>query len=171
MVPPRWQHPTEWGTDWRTGQPKLRFIALLDGDYEKEAAAWEEKNAQWERGFVHDWSTNGWTPKGAEHDCSFEQWHGARPKAEHYMPVFESGTATHLMMYETTSEGTPISPAFATPEELARWLADNNASAFGGEGASYEAWLNMARGGWAPSAVLTGGHLISGVEALAKLDT
>lgn len=73
-------------------------------------------------------------------------------------------------MWETTSEGSPISPVCESPEALARWLADNNASAFGYTGASYEAWLHMIRGpGWAPSAVSVGGPLVSGVEGLAGL--
>lgn len=46
-------------------------------------------------------------------------------------------------MWETTSEGSPMSPVFATPEGLARWLADTKASAFAGIGASYEDWLGM----------------------------
>lgn len=72
---------------------------------------------------------------------------------------------THLMMYEDTSEGTPISPAFKTPEELARWLADNNASAFGDGTASYEAWLRVCRGGFAPSMVISSAGIQSGVQA------
>ena len=40
---------------------------------------------------------------------------------------------THYQMYETCTEGTPISPVMETPENLARWLADNGASAFGGQ--------------------------------------
>jgi len=35
---------------------------------------------------------------------------------------------TNFQMYETTTYGTPISPEFASPEELACWLADNKAS-------------------------------------------
>lgn len=42
------------------------------------------------------------------------------------------------MIYETCSEGSPISPAFETPEELARWLTDNS---FGSMTATYEQWL------------------------------
>lgn len=53
-----------------------------------------------------------------------------------------------------------------TPEELARWLADTNASAFGNDGASYEAWLRVCRGGFAPSMVIENGRIQSGVEAL-----
>jgi len=75
---------------------------------------------------------------------------------------------THLVMYETCSEGTPISPAFATPEELAQWLFDNEASAFGSRKGTYEGWLRVAKGGYAPSAVLTDKKgLQSGVDALS----
>ena len=48
-------------------------------------------------------------------------------------------------MYEDTSEGTPISPAFETPEELATWLAENKASSFADFTASYDAWLNIIK--------------------------
>lgn len=87
------------------------------------------------------------------------------PKPEDHMPVFETGTATHYMMYETCTEGTPISPAFATPEELAHWLADNNASAFGYQGAPYEAWLRTIHNGFAVSCVINSNGVQSGVEA------
>ena len=83
------------------------------------------------------------------------------------MPRWTDAERTHLMMYEDTSEGTPISPAFETPEELARWLVDNKASAFGGDTASYEGWLRVAQGGFACSAVYSPATgLVSGVDAL-----
>jgi len=85
---------------------------------------------------------------------------------DNYMPDWNDEEATHLMMNETTSEGTPISPAFETPEALAIWLVDNNASAFGGCGASYDGWLLVANGCYAPSCVFTGGAVVSGVDAL-----
>lgn len=91
-----------------------------------------------------------------------------RPDPADYMPVFPEGTATGWCMYETTSEGTPISPVFETPEDLARWLADNGASAFGSSTATYEQWLSMARAGWAPSAVVSGNVLQSGVGFVAS---
>ncbi len=83
------------------------------------------------------------------------------------MPAWLPEQRTHFMMYETTSEGTPISPAFAKPEELARWLADNGASALENMKASYEDWLRVARGGFAPSAVMGASGMRSGVEAMA----
>jgi len=57
------------------------------------------------------------------------------------MPEFPEGAATHYMMYEDCTEGTPISPAFSTPDELARWLTDTRASAFGYMTQSYDAWM------------------------------
>lgn len=72
-----------------------------------------------------------------------------------------------FQMWETTSEGSPISPVFETPEELARWRADTGASAFGRSQATYEQWLVTCRGEWAPSAVMIDGKLMSGVEASA----
>lgn len=67
--------------------------------------------------------------------------------------------------WETTSEGSPISPPCASPEALARWLTDNNASAFGGLGATYEQWLAFCGQGWAVSAIAQGGTIQSGVAA------
>lgn len=60
------------------------------------------------------------------------------------MPAWGGG-ADGYRMYETT-DGTPVSPAFATPEALARWLAETGASAFGALAAGLETWLPVARG-------------------------
>lgn len=90
-------------------------------------------------------------------------YYGCAPDINDYMPDWPDEERTHLMMYESTSEGTPLSPAFATPEELARWLADNNASAFGSMTATYEQWLSTCRQGWAISAVMVDGVMTSGV--------
>jgi hypothetical protein len=72
-------------------------------------------------------------------------------------------------MWETTSEGSPMSPVFATPEELATWLADTGGSTFGSMTADYATWLKMINAGWAPSAVMSSDTgLASGVEAVAS---
>ncbi len=94
---------------------------------------------------------------------SYTEWNGRRPSPDEYMPVFPEGTATMLMMYEDTSEGTPISPAFETPEELAHWLADTGASAFGGMTATYEQWLATCKAGRSAGMVMQGGKMMSGV--------
>lgn len=73
-------------------------------------------------------------------------------------------------MWQTVSEGSPISPVFKTPEELAQWLADTGASSFGRNTATYEQWFAMIKQGWAPSAVSTPETgIISGVVAVMEL--
>lgn len=91
------------------------------------------------------------------------------PDKNDYMPDWTDDEKTHLMMYETTSEGTPISPAFETPEELANWLSENGASSFGRSTATYDQWLRVCRGGYAPSMVLSSAGIQSGVEAMGDL--
>ena len=55
-------------------------------------------------------------------------------------------------IWETVSEGSPISPVFATPEELARHMAGRPWGA--DKGSSYDAWMRFINGpGWAPSMV------------------
>ena len=87
-----------------------------------------------------------------------------------YMPDWSKEECTHYQMYETCSEGTPISPVMETPEELAQWLVDNDASAFGYMTASYEGWLNVCRGNSSVGMVVTqAGHYVSGVDAVVLL--
>jgi hypothetical protein len=155
-VPPNWEHPR---------RENGSFIGLSDWDFDKMFAEYEKGRKEWEAGNFPAWASE------EDKKLSYEDWEGGPPNKEHYMPKFEPGTATHLMMYETTSEGTPISPAFKTPEELAQWLVDNNASAFADQTASYDAWLRTIKSGWAPSAIFIPGQgLISGVEAHKDID-
>lgn len=154
MVPPRWQHPYEWVKGRGTGNPDIRLRPLIAG-FAEDAAKWDEEQAAW------------LSSESATGEVSFESHYGERPRAEDYMPAFAPGTATHFMMYEDVSEGSPISPAFATPEELARWLADNNAGALAGACATYEEWLRVCRGGYAPTMVVSDGALTSGVAGLS----
>lgn len=88
------------------------------------------------------------------HRAEYEAWERSEPP-----------TGDGWQMWETTSEGSPISPVMRSPEELAAWLTEHEASAFGSMGASYESWLAMIREGWAPSMVLSSAGLQSGVDA------
>ncbi len=70
------------------------------------------------------------------------------PSEDGYMPTWSSKEATHLMMYETTSEGTPISPVFATAEELAHWLANNKVAVYASTTATVNEWLQVIMDGF-----------------------
>ena len=142
-----WQHPRNLGT-YSNGAP--RYEPLHEG-YAEAAAD-----------FLQRASTEGL--QGAL------DYYGSAPNKDEYMPEWPEAEKTHLMMYETCSEGTPISPAFATAEELARWLADNKASAFGDMTATYEQWLAMCRVGHSVgSGVAIGGVMMSGVAAVSEI--
>lgn len=157
-VPEDWQHPRD---------KKGNYIPLMGGSYAKRAAEWDEEYAQWEKGFRKSYGDGPkWVPKeGDEIGMHFSEWSGDRPSPTDFMPDWPEEQRTHLMMYEDTSEGTPLSPAFKTPEELARWLADNKASSFGGSTATYEQWLATCRDGFAVGLVYDNQRgLRSGVE-------
>jgi hypothetical protein len=76
---------------------------------------------------------------------SVEVYPGQRAEAEAWEPS-DPPTGDGWQMWQTTSEGSPMSPVFATPEELARWLAVTGASMFGSTTASYEQWLKIVKG-------------------------
>ena len=156
-VPADWQHPMN-----GNGQ----HAPLFDG-YNAAVREWDEGAAKWAQGLGSDYN-GGWEPLSeSARGMTYAEWSGGRPKQSDYMPDWPESERTHFMMYESTTEGTPISPAFATPEELARWLADTNASAFADQGASYEGWLRVCKGGYALSAIGGPGiGLTSGVEGL-----
>ena len=143
MVPENWQHPKD-----HLG----RYIPLFgrsESDFKQAVADWDEGAEKWAQGLRSD-PLGAWIPlTGEEIGKPYSWWDGLRPDPADYMPFWAESERTHLMMYEDTTEGTPISPAFSTPEALARWLADNNASMFARMGASYEDWLRICEG--APS--------------------
>lgn len=102
-------------------------------------------------------------------DCP-DDYFNRRPELSNYMPKWPEDVAVGYQIYENTTEGTPISPVMASPEELARWLVDNKASTFADQTGTYEGWLQVAKGDWAPSMVITDGVMQSGVEALKRKD-
>lgn len=153
MVPADWQHPKHEGTD--------RYIALFEGaDLADRQSDWDAEAAKWAAGEFPDYADE------ADRKRSYAEWAGERPDPADYMPVWADAERTHCMMYEDTSEGTPISPAFATPEELAHWLADNGASSFGRDTATYEQWLYICKGGWVPSMIADANGVRSGIAAI-----
>ena len=151
MVPKSWGHPI---------REDGSFIALHESNFDQCAADWDKESAEWASGNYPDYADE------ESKKLTYSEWNGGRPEEEDYMPSWSANVANHYMMYETTSEGTPISPAFDTPENLATWLCNSGASSFGSRTASYEGWLRVAKGGFACSAVIAGGELKSGVEAL-----
>lgn len=75
---------------------------------------------------------------------SLERWPGQREEAEAWECI-EPPTGDGWQMWENTSEGSPSSPVFATPEDLAEWCAVHT-TAFGREKAGKAEWLSIITG-------------------------
>lgn len=155
-VPADWEHPKveKYGEE--------RHQPMYDSSFKEAASEWLEDFDRIRSGDLTD----------LEKECypnGLFDWlkDYSPPDPAYYMPDWPDEQRTHYQMYEDTSEGTPISPVMETPEALARWLADNGASSFGSSTATYEQWLYICKGGWAPSMVIAGGVMKSGVEAMA----
>ena len=67
-----------------------------------------------------------------------------RAEADAWEPI-EPPTGEGWQMWETTSEGSPSSPVFATAEELAEWCVDG-ATVFGRHRAGRDEWLRIITG-------------------------
>ncbi len=152
-VPSNWQHPKN---DSDSHQP------MYDESFREAAISWKAEFLEWEAGKQFDY----FKPEKHPDDFQFWEWGGGPPDRGCYRPDWSEGLRTHYQMYETTTEGTPISPVMESPETLAQWLVDNNASASASQTATYKAWLAVCYGGYAPSAVGVAGKLMSGVEGM-----
>lgn len=152
----------------------------LDNGYIPTAKEVNEWNAQ--RGSIGHDSINHWICANtrakrlgiAETKCKFCNGAGELWPEEKYAELSENfegidpPSGDGYQLWCTTTEGTPMSPVFPTPEGLAEWLADTGASSFGRQTATYEQWLKFIKGpGWAPSAIGSKLGLKSGVEVLA----
>ncbi len=112
--------------------------------------------------------------EGEPHECDRCKGHGEIWPNEAAKWLFEAFVKIDppegdgWQVWETTSEGSPITPALASAEELARWCVENGASVFGGQTADYSTWLAfISEGGSAPSMVSGPGGVMSGVEFVA----
>jgi hypothetical protein len=142
-VPADWQHPTEWkpGKYWPAIAPyaEREFVPLHDFD--------EYTTGEYREGSIVDWmEEEGFTREEAEarHDSDVVDY-GDRPR-------------THVQLYETVSEGTPVSPVFATRDELAAWLTE----VFEMDPATASRFVNA---GYAPSFIVSSSGMQSGMEA------
>ncbi len=74
-------------------------------------------------------------------------------------------------LWSTTTEGTPMTPVFDTPEGLAHYCATEKVSSLGDTTENYETWLKFINGsGWAVSAIMKDGHMESGVAAAIQTE-
>jgi hypothetical protein len=103
MVPPNWEHPKG---ELRNG--KIDYLPMYDKDPESKIEEWIAGYRAWEKeehNGLEYWEYAG----GLDLEC-------CRPKF--------TEEPTWYQVYETVSEGTPITPPFATKEELINYLVE-----------------------------------------------
>lgn len=142
-VPPNWEHPQKDNGDY---QP------LFERNYDDEKKEWLEGLAAWEAKTHPDYRP----------DSDWWEWHGNPPDREYCIP-YKAEDATWYQMYETVSEGTPLTPPFATKEELVDYLVKN------GDFWAMTPWSRekaeaFVDEGYAPSMIVDNGQIIMGED-------
>lgn len=144
-VPANWEHPK---TERYFGQ-ESSYQPMYDQTFESASQEWCEAFAKWQSGERPEY----FTPTNYPADYQYWEWENGPPDRAYYRPYADE-EATWVQVYETVSEGTPVSPPFATREELIDYLATNGDfwDQSRGDGpwarASAIAFVNS---GWAPS--------------------
>lgn len=112
-VPANWEHPKAERGD--------GFQPLYDEDFHDASWKWWEAAVRWHN------ASHG-TRCLEEHEMAaiddhpwYWQWDGPPPDQDYYRQP-STAERTHYQMYETVSEGTPVSPVFASLQELEDWL-------------------------------------------------
>lgn len=172
-VPPNWQHPKP------SNERGERYQPMYARTFAEAAAEWKAEFAEWESGARPGYCSD------ENKTLEFWEWSGMPPDRDYYSPFTET-EATWFQLFETVSEGTPVSPPFATREELAAYLAENGDDwdqkrcwephscqlfglTYGTPGWGIERATRFCMGsGWAPSMVVENGNVMSGIEFVTK---
>ena len=140
-VPLGWEHPKDDDGD---------FLPCHDHDFRSAMTKWFEDWKAWDAG-TH--------PDRKDRNYDFWEWESI-PDPETSRPVFDSDP-TCYQIYETVTEGTPVSPVFESLVILVQWLVDQGYSQAAAEG--------FAREGWAPSMAMVDGKMYQDIESAAVM--
>lgn len=112
MVPPHWEHPRWKPGEVCSGRTVGSYRPCYDEDYETAAKEWIANFDLWRNG-EHD-----------KQDATIKYYweYENTPDEETCRPAFEQ-ESTWLQVYETVSEGTPVTPPFATKQEPIDYLS------------------------------------------------
>lgn len=166
-VPADWDHPRKQceHSPWKGGcEEALQnngrcYQPLFDRSFRQAAEEWKRDFAAWERGERPDYCS--------EESKSMEAWeyNGGPPDRNWYRPDWPEESMTHYQVYETVSEGTPVTPHFATQEELVDYLVkygDRWDQIRGDGGWSQDNAVSFVYGTqWAPSLIIADGKMFS----------
>jgi hypothetical protein len=117
--PPDWDHPRYTPDTARHPRMVGEYIPLYNQDFETKFAAWLDEALAWRAGTHPEYEADDPSWYNFVENCS------APPEPEYYRSRhWTAGEATAYQIYETVSEGTPVSPVFPTQDALRAWLLD-----------------------------------------------
>lgn len=152
-VPPNWEHP-RYSADNATRRSEIgEFISMHDDTYEHASKEWIANFALWQAG-EHPSQLKDPDASWIKGQDFWE--YDSPPSRELYRPAFTE-EPTWWQVYQTVSEGTPVTPPFATPEELIDHLAtvgDAWDQSRGDGPWDRQAAESFVKQGWAPSMVV-----------------
>jgi len=139
-VPANWEHPKD---------EQGHYHPMYDNDFDTALEKWLEGYNQWKLGTHPDQQGEYYNGKDP-----YWEWEGPPPNPYYYHPKWEN--SEWYQVYETVSEGTPVTPPFATKEELIDYLVTNGDfwdQSRGHGGWDREAAEFFCKTEWAPSGI------------------
>ena len=112
-VPPHWEHPRYTKASAPSSERIGEYRSCNDEDYDTASQRWLEELDQWRAG-VHEDQKYSKTKY-------YWDYAGAPPDEDTCRPAFTE-PPTWVQVYQTISEGTPVTPPFATEQELIDYL-------------------------------------------------
>lgn len=158
MVPANWEHPKEYRNS-RHGL-ELSYKPMYQGSFREASEEWKKEFRNWDAGKYPDYTDE------SDQVLEYWEWSGMPPDPEMYLNWTDEDRVW-FQIWETVSEGTPVSPAFETKEELIDYLTENGDfwdQKRGDKPASRASYTALVNGSYAPSFILDKGKLMSGVE-------
>lgn len=146
-VVPNWEHP------------KREFIGPREDDYQPMYdRCWEDAFEE----FLDYYKKHG--------TKDTLDYFGSPPDPQYHRPKWTEDGSWY-QVYETVTEGTPVSPPFETKEELVKYLSENGdfwAQRRGSALMSYDKALEFVNQGWVPSGMISGWTVKANYECLSN---
>jgi len=184
-VPADWKHPTDSDYSSRGRGSSLAYSAPRNEKWRclHMEQSWAQASREWWRERIKKvltvWLTY-WPsvfglmepPREIKY-WSQEEAPDDKPEHFYYRPNWRKRDLTHFQLYETVSEGTPISPVMPSLESLAEWCAAQSREVWVNTRMDKAGWMRFfGSGGWAPSMVITPERgAESGAEYMARTET
>lgn len=150
-VIPNWKHPMRERFNLLKVKNETSYQPLYNRSYREASEEWRKEFYEWENG-----ERAMYLAKNGE-DYEYWDYSGMPPDKEYYRPDWKPEEMTWFQVYETVSEGTPVTPPFATRDELVYYLVNNGDfwdQQRGDGGWSRESAESFVGTGWAPSMIV-----------------